>query len=248
MLDNALPHETFEVGLVKGGGSGGGSGDVGVFGVSRGIESGGVSSSMSVSERARVTDRHGCHGRGRGGRGGYVGVCGRGSPRKRITVGEGYQPTSIFSRGQSYDLLTLDQTSDAVCPVVSDARGDTLPANAKPDAYDDGELQGIIKLPPPQNDDDHGAIREELDLLVASATSDEFNVEKVLRSVVVDASRTSHNNGNIIFLKYLCDGRSGLFLFDTMEVFEAYHANTLDLMDRKNSTNLWKAMQIYFEE
>ena len=103
-------------------------------------------------------------------------------------------------------------------------------------------------MPHPQNDDDCGAIREELDFIGVSTNSNEVNAEKLLDIFDVDSSRTSHNNGNIIFLKYLCDGRSGLFLFDTMEVFEAYHANTLDLMDRKNSTNLWKAMQIYFEE
>ena len=41
----------------------------------------------------------------------------------------------------------------------------------------------------PQNDADLGAIREELDRLVASENSNEVNVEKVLQSVVVYASR-----------------------------------------------------------
>ena len=46
-------------------------------------------------------------------------------------------------------------------------------------------------MPPPQNDTDHGTIREELDHLVASATVNDVNVEKVTQSVVVDAPSTS---------------------------------------------------------
>ena len=52
--------------------------------------------------------------------------------------------------------------------------------------------RGPFSCPPPQNDTDHGTIREELDHLVASATVNDVNVEKVTQSVVVDAPSTSY--------------------------------------------------------
>ena len=113
---------------------------------------------------------------------------------------------SHVSRGQCSDLSTLAQKADVVCPSASDAIRNHSPADADPAADDDGDFQGTIQLPPPHNDADSGAIRGELDRLVASAILNEINVEKVIHSVVVDASHTTYKNGNILFLKYFLMG------------------------------------------
>ena len=42
-----------------------------------------------------------------------------------------------------------------------------------------------------------------MDPIVAYATSNKVNLEKVLQIVVVDESRNSYNNGNVIFLYFM---------------------------------------------
>ena len=65
--------------------------------------------------------------------------CGHGIPQKRSTVGEGDPPASNPQQA-NYDLLTLDQLDDAVCPAANNAIADPSPDYASPDANDDGEL------------------------------------------------------------------------------------------------------------
>ena len=67
-----------------------------------------------------------------------------------------------------------------VCSSASDAKRDHYPYDASPYADDDSDLQGIIKLTPTNNDTDSGAIREELDHIVVSVTSNYFNLEKAI--------------------------------------------------------------------
>ena len=67
-------------------------------------------------------------------------------------------------------------------------------------------------------------------------------MEKVLQSVVVHASHTSYKNGNVILLKYLFNGSSGLLFFDVREVFEAEDEKDLSRMDINKGKHLRKAM------
>ena len=81
---------------------------------------------------------------------------------------------------QRSDFLTLAQIANTVFPAASDAIIYKLLDDAYPAEDDDGDLQGTIHLTLPQNDADCDEMREELDCLVSSATSNEVNVEKVL--------------------------------------------------------------------
>ena len=47
---------------------------------------------------------------------------------------------------------------------------------------------------------------------------------------------------------YLFDGSSFLFSFDARGLFEAEHANYLDLINRNKGAHLGKKMKIYLEE
>ena len=133
-------------------------------------------------------------GRGRGG------GCERGIPRKRSAAYEGDPPASHFSRVQRYELLNLAQPDDAVCPATSDSIRDPSPADSDTDADDEIDLQWKIQFLPTKNDADCGDTVEEFYCLVTSATSNKVNMDKVLQSVVVDASHTPYKNGNIIYL------------------------------------------------
>ena len=68
-------------------------------------------------------------------------------------------------------------------------------------------------------------------------------MEKLLHSAVVNATRTSYNNGNIIILKCFFNGRADLLLFGARALFEADHANDLALMDINKGTRLKKEMK-----
>ena len=105
----------------------------------------------------------------------------------RITVGEVDPPLLNFFRGHFSRLLNLDPTSDAVFTSTSNVSRDTSSADADQAEDDDGELQGIINFPPPHNDYNCGAIREELDSIVESTTSNKVNIKKVIHSFVVDS-------------------------------------------------------------
>ena len=83
--------------------------------------------------------------------------------------------------------------------------------------------------------------------LVSYETSNEVNMEKVLQSVVVGASSTSYNNGNVFF-EIFFDMNSDLLSFDARTVFEAEHAKYLDMMHINKGKNLRKAMKKYLEE
>ena len=63
-------------------------------------------------------------------------------------------------RGQSYDLLNLDQTYDVVCKAASVAIIDPSPADVSPYADYYGDFKGTINMIPPKNDTDIGAIND----------------------------------------------------------------------------------------
>ena len=83
---------------------------------------------------------------------------------------------------------------------------------------------------------------------VASAPLNDVNMEELIQSAVVGELRTSYNNRNIIFLKYLFNGHATLLLFYARSVFEAEHMRGLALMDRNKVTHLRKEIRISLED
>ena len=105
-------------------------------------------------------------------------------------------------------------------------------------------------MPRTHNDDNCGSIREELDHLVVSATSNGVNLEKVLWvvSVLLLIFRAIHITTETLFLKYFFGGRYGLLSSNARAVFKAYHMKDLNLMDRNNGTHIRKEIERSPEE